>query len=101
MEAQKPIEKFSNALSTLFAKMKKSPQIEVGDTTSYQADIWNEALFICLIVVLTIIFANLIRPRSKQTLMQITSRYEIQIQILITKTDRLHLNICKKLGIQL
>jgi len=64
MEPRKLIEMFSIALSTLFAKMKEPPPIEIGDTSNYQADIWNEALFICLIVVLTIILANLMRPNS-------------------------------------
>ena len=64
MEPRKLIEMFSIALSTLFAKMKEPPSIEVGYTSNYQADILNETLFICLIVVLTIILANLMRPNS-------------------------------------
>ena len=64
MEPRKPIEMFKKSLSTLFAKMKEPPPIKVGETSSYQAFIWNEALFICLIVLLTIILANLMRPNS-------------------------------------
>ena len=99
MEPRKLIEMFSIALSTLFAKMKEPLSIKVCYTSNYLADIWNETLFICLILMLTIILANLIRPRSKHKHMQTTSGDEVQTQTLINKSVRLNLYIFKKLAI--
>ena len=76
MEARKLTEMFSKALSTIFSKMKGRPPIEVGDTSIYSADIRDEALFICLIVTLTIFLANLMRPRSKEQRIHSKSSYK-------------------------
>ena len=90
---------FSTALSTLFPKMKGTPLIEVGYISSYQPDFCNKPLHICMIVTLTIILANLIRPRSKHKHMQTTSGDEVQTQTLINKSVMLNLYIFKKLVI--
>ncbi len=64
MEARLLIEKFSEPLRTLLSKIKGPSPIEVGDTRIYQGDFWIKALIICLIAMLTIILANLMRPSS-------------------------------------
>ena len=77
MEARLLIEMFSEALRTLLSKIKGPSLIEVGDTSIYQGDFWIKALLICLITMLTIILANLIRPSSKQQQIQSTSSYKL------------------------
>jgi hypothetical protein len=61
-EARKTTTMFSKALSRLFSKMKGAPLIEVGEITSNQSDNCNEPLHVCMIVTLTIILANSMRP---------------------------------------
>jgi hypothetical protein len=61
MEPRKTTTMFSKALSRLFSKMKGAPPIKVGEITSYQSNNCNEPLHVCMIVTITIIFANLLR----------------------------------------
>ncbi len=86
----------SSALSTLFPKMKGAPSIEVGDMSTYQTDVYNKPLLICMIVMAAIILTYLMRPRSKRKHKKTTSD---ETQTLTTITDLAPLYIFKKLEI--
>jgi hypothetical protein len=88
---------FAKALSKLFSKMKGAPPKEVGEITSYQTDVCNEPLQICMIVALMIFFANLMRQSRETTQKHVRniSPYEIQTQIPITEKVKLNLYIFK------
>lgn len=58
--------------------MKGAPLIDARDISSYKTDIFDKPLLIWMIVMISIILTNLMRPRSKQKRKNTTSGDEIQ-----------------------
>jgi hypothetical protein len=101
MEAQVTSRKCLQTLSKPSAKIKGAPPIEPGEMTRYRTIFSLKALIICIIVITMIKQSNFFRPPFSLDTQKhvLISSGENHAQILIAKSDFLHVKKLKQLEI--